>query len=130
MLFNWVKNNSALEWVIENVWFLLWNSAQEKYLKKKFPQVTCLAKERACWQAGLSVFFNLPAFGNIKKGGIYGLIPSLFGRNLYDKKIVDFYKDRGAQVIAYLPKNKKELLLAEKSGIEKILVDYESAWFN
>jgi glycerophosphoryl diester phosphodiesterase len=121
----WAKENQAQKWIIENVWFLLWDKKQEKLLEETFPKATCLAQENSCWRAGLSALLKIPALGNIQKNKKYGLPPRLFGINLYREKIISSYTNRGAQIIAYLPQTNDEIKLAQQSGINIFLIDYD-----
>ncbi|WDE08759.1 glycerophosphodiester phosphodiesterase [Thalassomonas viridans] len=105
--------------------FLLWSDAHQKALLKQFPGANCFARENECRRAGFSILFGMPFLGGLKAEKIYSIIPAIFGRNLFQEKIVDRYHQYDAGVLAYLPETREQAQMAIDAGVEYILSNHD-----
>jgi glycerophosphoryl diester phosphodiesterase len=113
----WLRTGGFLE----KTYCLFWDSLQEAAFLKRYPRGRIFAGERACLKAGLSALSGL-GFG-IKKNQIYAVPPRFGPFDLFQEKILNRYKTKGAQVIAYLPKTESEVKSAMNLPFDFILTD-------
>lgn len=103
--------------------FVLWRKADIDFVKQHFPESTIYADKNACWRAGLSAMYAGGFFGGIASSEVYSLPPVVFGKELYTKEIVRRYHQRGAKVLAFLPRSRSEFKAAIDCGFDEILSD-------
>ena len=120
---DWAEYHDAHNLLTRQAWFLCWDKAHEDMILEFLPNATILVDEKSCWRAGLSLFFGLPFLGGFKKGKIYTLIPKLWGKELFKKKIVEKIHKRGAKALAYLPASEKDLQAAVDAGFDYIITE-------
>ena len=111
-------NNKNL---INKIVFLFWCKKQQEIFLHDVPQAVCFIRKAQCYQAGIASILGLPILGNIKKNQIYSIIPKLSGIPLINKRVVQTFHKRGAQVIGYLPADKAEVQLCLDAGVDYIL---------
>lgn len=111
-------NNKNL---INKIIFLFWCKKQQEIFLHDFPQAVCFMREAQCYRAGIASILGLPILGNIKKNQIYSIIPKLSGIPLINKRVVQTFHKRGAQIIGYLPVDKAEVQLCLDAGVDYIL---------
>lgn len=119
----WSGSPQRAEWLATHVRFLFWSQEGGRQGRKDFPSTPQLAQERACYRAGLSALCACPSLGGIKAATTYSLPAQFAGQTLFTRRIVDAYRHRGAQVLAYLPATE---LLAKKAfdlGFDEILTN-------
>ncbi len=110
--------------------FLTWERDHEAYLKRFFPNAVCYAREKECWRAGLAVLLRLPWLAGIKAGRTYSVPPFLGGIGLYKSWIVQKFHQRGAKVLAFLPKTSSDVANALSSQFDEVLSDYPPSDFS
>jgi len=126
-LINWAKQQNAVEYVREHVKFLCWVEAHESALREAFPGVTFFAKKSECWRAGLAVLARIPGLGAIKTGRTYSVVARIGGQELFDRRVVETFRVRGARALAFLPTTLADAQRAVDAGFDEILSD--SPWF-
>ena len=107
--------------LINKIKFLFWNKKLQENFLKKFPDAICFSDKKQCYQAGIATLLGVPMLGNIKKNKIYSIIPKLFGQALINKRVVQTFHKREAQVIGYLPATQAEVQLCLDAGVDYIL---------
>jgi len=107
--------------LLDKIIFLFWNNRMQNRFLKICPDAICFSNEAQCYQAGLTTLCGFSMLGNIKQNKIYSLLPRKFGIPLINKRIVQSFHKRGAQVIGYLPANSGEVQLCLDAGVDFIL---------
>lgn len=102
-----LRNRGLLNKII----FLFWSAKQQALFLKDFPEAVCFPREGECYRAGITYLLGLAVFGRIKKDQIYSLKPKFLGLPLLNKRMVQGFHKRGAQVIGYLPETNNETQL-------------------
>ena len=122
-LIKWIESKSAEHFILQNAWFLFWNTNQRRMLLQKYPSARVLAGQAECYRAGIAVLFRVPWLGGIKPGHVYSINPRFLGFSLFKKRIVGAYINRGAKVLAYLPETEKEVSTASRLPFYMILTN-------
>lgn len=122
-LANWAKKNDTKTWLSTNARFLCWEMADENLIKGLFPLAKFYARQDECYQTALPVLIRWFGRGGINSDKIYSLTPSLGGLSLFSKGNVKYFHKRKAQVLAFLPKQEKEIKKALLAGFDEILTD-------
>ncbi len=120
---DWANSVERRSWMEKNVRFLFWNSVAESQGSSIFPLVMQLARENACYRAGLAVMLNLGFLSGIQRDKTYSLPPSFRGISLFEDKFVKAYHNKGARLLAYLPPDKNLAKKAEEAGFDEILTN-------
>jgi len=110
--------------LLNKITFLFWNKKLQENFLKTFSNAICFSNRAQCYQSVIATLFGLSMLGNIKKNKIYAIIPRMFGLALINKRIVQSFHKRGAQVIGYLPSTKDEVQLCLDAGVDYILSDH------
>ncbi len=119
----WAQQNKFENQLCRQAKFLTWTAGHEKLLKSFFPNADCYARRIECWRAGISVIFGLPALGSIKPGRTYALPPNFANFPLFKKSIVDYFHQRNARTIAFLPDTDFLAHAAVRAGFDEILTN-------
>lgn len=101
--------------------FLTWSRAQQDALLTLFPGANCFARENECKRAGFSILCKVPFFGGIRRGKTYSVPPYIYGRCLFEEKIVNYYRQYGAKVLAFLPNTRQQAQMAIEAKVAYVL---------
>lgn len=124
VLLRTVKAFMPIKDFAENTSFVVWNTDDEQFLKTTLPNPKIYARQSRCWRAGLSLIWGQGLFSGINQPGeVFSVTPSLWGKNLFTKELVDRYHKRGAKVLAFLPRTEAEFRAAMTAGCDEILSD-------
>ena len=111
------------DWLRAQAKWLLWRRPDERQLEAILPGCELYAREGQCWQAGLAVLAGLSGLSGIRRGRIYALPPRALGMDLFRPEVVAAYHERGARVVAYLPKDRDEAVAACAAGVDEVLTN-------
>jgi len=120
----WAEVHQSYEWLVSNVRYLFWSKRDQKIFLRYFPDVECLARREQCYRAGLAALSSLPFGHGIVTGRTYSLPPRFMGVSLFEKKMVSYYHEKGAKVIAYLPERDDDVRKAFNAGFDEIISNY------
>ncbi len=118
------RNPAHAEFLSNRCRYLFWRPSPQKLLEQHLPKAQCLARLYQCRRAALASLSRLPALAGIVPGKTYALPPALHGRRLITAQRVQQYRQRGAQVLGYLPKTPEEIRWALAAGVDEILTDH------
>lgn len=122
---NAMSSDPAVEaFLTKQARYLFWSSTHEQRMTHRLPEATCLAREYACYRAGVAALLALPALGNIQEGQVYAVPPTLKGIPVLSERLVKHFHVRNAEVIGYLPESKQEHVLALNAGVDQILTNH------
>jgi glycerophosphoryl diester phosphodiesterase len=122
-LLRWSREAGSREWLESNVRFLVWRRMHYRELVRAFPRGGFYAMESQCWRAGIAAILHVPFGVGIVSGTTYSIPPRALGIDLFTQETVDYYHQRGAKVLAFLPKNDDMARLAIAAGFDEILTD-------
>lgn len=123
LLAKWAAEQGRRDEILAKARFVLWSAADERALLEAFPGAICFAQEKECYRAGIAVISGLGILGSIRQGRIYSLTPKLGSLNLFRPDVVDAYRRRGAQTLAFLPTDEQEARRAIGAGFDFILTN-------
>ncbi|MEA3467415.1 MAG: glycerophosphodiester phosphodiesterase family protein [Thermodesulfobacteriota bacterium] len=109
--------------LLNKITFLFWNKELQENFLKDFPDAICFSRKAQCYQPGIAALFGLSMLGNIKKNTIYSIFPKKLGLALINKRVVQTFHQRGAQIIGFLPSTTAEVQLCLDAGVDYILSD-------
>jgi glycerophosphoryl diester phosphodiesterase len=119
-----IEGKKLNNWIQSKVRFVVWTKSDEIKLKELFPRSKLYESEPRCRRAGLAIMFGLPWLGNIRKGRYYGLPSRFWGKDFFTSKVASVYHQRGAKILAFLPKTAREAEEAIRAGFDEILTDH------
>ncbi len=120
-----IEAEGLRDWVRKNVKFLVWKREHEERIQTSIPEAHFYALFTDCRKAALSRLFHLPFWKKIDDQKTYGVPPRFLGINLFQKKYVEAFHDRGAEILAYLPETEAESQAAVAAGFDEILTNYK-----
>ncbi|MCC5790682.1 MAG: hypothetical protein JJT75_13705 [Opitutales bacterium] len=121
---NWMKREKTKDFFREKVRFVCWSRAHEQALLARIPFAQCYARRFECYQAGIACLLGLSPLAGLIPGRVYALPARLGGLSLFQKKILQRYQQRGAEVVAFLPRPGKETEKAVAVGCDEILTNH------
>lgn len=107
--------------LLNKITFLFWEKTLQEDFLKDFPEAICFSREAQCYHAWIAAFLGFPMLGKITKNKIYSIFPNKFALPLLNKRIVQTFHKRGAQVIGYLPATPVEVQRCLNAGVDYIL---------
>lgn len=123
-LHKWMVRENKEDFFRDNVRFVCWSKHHEAYLKQRIPFAQAYARRFECYRAGIASLVGLKQLGGVIRGRVYAIPPKLAGIPLFRRRILSFYQEQGAQVVAFLPRPGKETALAMRVGCDEILTNY------
>lgn len=120
----WRSDAAVDRFLRENTRYLFWDSMHEQQLTSELPEAFCLAREGACYRAGVASLLGMPALGAIESGQFYAVPPTFKGIPLLSESLVTRFHARKAKVIGYLPESPEEHERALKSGVDQLLTNH------
>jgi len=119
----WLDEKSAAEWFFSHARFLFWSDTQQQEFRQAFPAAIFLATRFECWRAGIMSLLGLSSVSGIVSGKTFSLKPRSFGFSFFEKRHLDFYQQKGAKLLAYLPSTEIESRRALEVGFDEILTN-------
>lgn len=108
----------------EQTRYLFWDASHEQQLTNQLPDAFCLAREGACYRAGVASLFGIPALGAIEPGQFYAVPPTFKGVPLLSESLVARFHSRSAHVIGYLPESEVDHERALAAGVDQLLTNH------
>ena len=108
----------------EQTRYLFWDASHEQQLTNQLPDAFCLAREGACYRAGVASLFGIPALGAIEPGQFYAVPPTFKGVPLLSESLVTRFHSRSAHVIGYLPESEVDHERALAAGVDQLLTNH------
>ena len=122
---NALRTDKAIDTFLrENSRYLFWDARHEQQLTTDLPEACCLAREGACYRAGVATLLGMPVFGAIQPGQFYAVPPTFKGMPLLSETLVARFHARDARVIGYLPESEADHQRALTSGVDQILTNH------
>lgn len=121
VLSEYVRRRGLLASKISHARYVTWRYSHLAKIQRLFPNAKLYALEAECWRAGAAVLLKAPWLAAIRAGTTYALPPRFAGRCLFDRKIVEVYRDRGAFLVAMLPQTTEDASAAVDAGFDEIL---------
>ena len=103
--------------------FLFWHKSHQQLLLNHHPSAVCMANLHECRRAALACQLGAPGLANIKKGYTYAVPAKYGGAVILNQKLVQYFHQRRARVLGYLPRNHAETRLCLAAGVDEILID-------
>lgn len=122
-LAKWQQQPQVEDFLRHKARYLLWGASHEQRLKSQMNDAFCLARDKACYRAGVAALVGIPQLGNIQNNQCYAVPPQLKGLPLLKPKLVQRYHQQGARVIGYLPETVQEHEQAIAAGVDEILTN-------
>ena len=104
--------------------YLFWNAQHEQQLTTKLPEAFCLAREGACYRAGLATLLGASGMGGLQTGQYYALPPKLKGVPILNPTVVQRFHAKNARVIGYLPESEADRQRALTAGVDQLLTNH------
>jgi hypothetical protein len=121
-LMAWCRREGSHAWLMRNARFLVWNRTHMTLLHRLFPEAVSMATDRECRRAGFAVLAGAASAADIRAGRTYSLPPRFLGMNLFKRRIIEQYHQRGARVLAFLPEHRAHVERALELGVDELLV--------
>ncbi|RUO27530.1 glycerophosphodiester phosphodiesterase [Aliidiomarina sanyensis] len=108
----------------EQVRYLFWDRDHQQKLTHVMPEAFCLARQNACYRAGVATLIGLPGVGGIESGQYYAVPPKVGGVPVLSSTLVSRFHAQDARVIGYLPTSAQEHETALQAGVDQLLTNY------
>ncbi|WP_194756188.1 glycerophosphodiester phosphodiesterase [Aliidiomarina indica] len=104
--------------------YLLWDASHQQQLTSALPDASCLARQGACYRAGVAALLGVPTVGAIEQGQFYAVPPKVAGVKVLTPSIVRRFHQHDARVIGYLPETHEQHQQALRAGVDQLLTNY------
>jgi len=118
------KDKQTEEFLTERSRYLFWDRNHEQQLRSELPDAFCLARERACYRAGLAAVLGVSVVGGLQPGQYYAVPPRISGVPILNGSMVDRFHARNARVIGYLPESQADHKRALEAGVDQLLTNH------
>lgn len=118
------RDNQVANFLTERVRYLFWDQGHEQQLTRELPDASCLAREGACYRAGVASLLGAPILGGIESGQAYAVPPRIAGVPVLTAGLVGRFHSYQAQVIGYLPETVQDHHRAMAAGVDQLLTNH------
>lgn len=118
-----VRRGGDVAHKIAHARYVTWTRRHQVHLGRLFPNAILYALERECWRAGIAIIARLPSIGGLVPGRAYAVPPRVGKKELFQEALVKAYHQRGARILAYLPRTDAEAQAAYRAGFDEILTN-------
>ncbi|TRW47836.1 hypothetical protein FM042_11770 [Aliidiomarina halalkaliphila] len=123
-LARWRQDAAVDQFLRTQTRYLLWDAQHQQQLTSALPDAFCLARQGACYRAGVAALIGLPGMGAIQQGQFYAVPPKVAGVPVLSKTIVQRFHQQDARVIGYLPETPEQHRQALRSDVDQLLTNY------
>lgn len=120
----WRRDAAVDKFLRNQTRYLLWDAQHQQQLTSALPDAFCLARQGACYRAGVAALLGLPGIGAIQSGQFYAVPPKVAGVSVLSKTIVQRFHKQDARVIGYLPETPEQHQQALQSEVDQLLTNY------
>jgi len=120
----WSRDPAVAEFLANRARYLFWDARHEQHLTSELPDATCLARDRACYRAGVASLFGVPTLGNIQAGQAYAVPPRIAGVPILNENLVKRFHQQNAKVIGYLPVTDADHKKALQANVDQLLTNH------